>query len=211
MSRPDRIGASHRRPATQAAEDAGAQANRKLTASTGAVLLLGFAIEGCTLLALHRLLVVHFLVGLLLIGPALLKVASTGYRFARYYTRAPGYVRRGPPPPVLRVLGPLVIATSAAVLGTGVALALAGPGQGDWLLLHKLSFIAWFAVMTVHVLNYAPRLPRILAAREDRSGDRVTMLFSGPARWLTLAAALVAGVAVAVVTMRFSGAWGISP
>jgi signal transduction histidine kinase len=47
---------------------------------------------------------------------------------------------------------------------TGV-LAVARPGSGRWLFLHKASFILWFGVMTIHVLNYASRLPRTLAAR----------------------------------------------
>ena len=53
---------------------------------TGALLLVGFAVEGVTILELPRLLFLHFLIGLLLIGPVLLKIGSTGYRFVRYYT-----------------------------------------------------------------------------------------------------------------------------
>lgn len=194
----------------QPAGEAGVRANQKMTALTGAVLLVGFAIEGCTLLSLRSLLAVHFLVGLLLVGPVLLKVASTGYRFMRYYTGAQAYVRRGPPAPVLRVLGPLVIATTAAVLGTGIALGIAGPGHSWWLFLHRLSFIAWFGVMTIHVLNYAPRLPGILRAPRARSPEPHVLLFSGPARWLALAGALAVGIAVAAVTMHYSSGWGVS-
>ena len=36
--------------------------------------------------------------GVLLIGPVALKLASTGYRFVRYYTSEPRYRRKGPPP-----------------------------------------------------------------------------------------------------------------
>jgi hypothetical protein len=72
--------------------------------------------------------------GVLLIGPVLLKIASTGYRFVRYYTGSEGYVRKGPPAPIPRVLGPVVILTSLAVLGTGVARwhwPAAQPGHGS--------------------------------------------------------------------------------
>jgi hypothetical protein len=73
--------------------------NERLTALTGIVLLIGFAIEGMTILALHRLLTLHFFLGMLLIGPVLLKIGSTGYRFVRYYASAAPYVRKGPPAP----------------------------------------------------------------------------------------------------------------
>ena len=67
---------------------------------------------------------------MLLIGPVVLKVCSTGYRFVRYYTGAAAYRRKGPPAPLLRLLGPVVLLTSVAVIGTGVMLALTGPGGG---------------------------------------------------------------------------------
>src|SRR5271166_6667426 len=117
-----RLAPQHRRPVPAA----GADGNEKLTAMTGALLLVGFAVEGFTIASIHRLLFLHFLVGLLLIGPVLLKIGSTMYRFVRYYTGSAPYVRKGPPSPVLRVLGPLVVLTSVAVLGTGVMLAGAG-------------------------------------------------------------------------------------
>ena len=109
---------------------------------------------------------------------------------------------------MLRVLGPLVILTSLAVLGTGIVLGVVGPGNGQWLFLHKASFILWFGVMTIHVLNYAPRLPRILAAR---SGDRgAGGLPGGGLRWLGLAVSLAVGIAVAAIAMQLSAKWGIS-
>jgi len=82
----------------------GAAGNEKLTAMTGAILLVGFAVEGFTILGVHRMLFLHFFVGMLLIGPALLKIGSTVYRFVRYYAGSVSYVRKGPPSPVLRSL-----------------------------------------------------------------------------------------------------------
>ncbi len=52
---------------------------------------------------------------MLLAGQVLLKIGSTGYRFARYYTGAVPYVRKGPPAPLLRLLGPVVVLTSCGV------------------------------------------------------------------------------------------------
>lgn len=206
MAKPDtaRLAPQHRRPVPAP----GVEGNEKLTAMTGALLLVGFAVEGLTIVEIHRLLFWHFLLGLVLIGPVLLKIASTVYRFVRYYSHSAPYVSKGPPSPVLRVLGPLVILTSVAVLGTGVMLAVAGRG-GQWMFLHKASFVLWFGVMTVHVLNYAPRLPRLLGARTEYGGRAVTVP-GGAARWLLLAASLAVGVGVAAVTMHLSASWGVS-
>lgn len=207
MRQPDtaRIVPQHRRDTSAD----GVEGNAKLTALTGAVLLLGFAVEGFTILQIHRLLWVHFLLGFLLVGPVLLKVASTLYRFAKYYTGSPAYVRKGPPAPILRVLGPLVVLTSVAVIGTGVILAVAGRGSGPWLFLHKASFVLWFGVMTIHVLNYAPRLPGMLFARSGH-GDGTGRVAGGSVRWLAVVFALAVGVGVAAVCMQMSTKWSIS-
>jgi hypothetical protein len=181
----------------------GVAGNERLTALTGTVLLVGFALEGLTLLALGRLLTLHMFLGVLLIGPVLLKIGSTGYRFVRYYTGSEGYVRKGPPAPIPRVLGPVVVLTSLAVLGTGVALALAGRETGPWLFLHKASFVLWFGAMTLHVLTYAWRLPRILlsthqaAARPARNGSRL----------LLVGVSLGGGLVVALLAMRLATGW----
>jgi len=67
----------------------GTDGNERLTATTAVVLIVLLAVEGATLLALRLLLPVHVFVGMLLIPPIALKMASTGYRFMRYYRRAP--------------------------------------------------------------------------------------------------------------------------
>lgn len=199
-----RLAAQHRRPVSTT----GVEGNEKLTAMTGAVLLVGFAVEGFTILSIHKLLFLHFLVGLLLIGPVLLKIASTTYRFGRYYAGSLPYIRKGPPSPMLRVLGPLVILTSVAVIGTGTVLAVVGR-NATWLFLHKASFVLWFGVMTVHVLTYAPRLRRMLTSRSG--ADAAGMAVPGrAARWLLLAASLAVGVGVAAITMHISSYWGFS-
>ena len=152
------------RPAVPRDNTGGAEGNERLTAVTGAVLLVLFAAEGLTILSIHQLITVHFFVGMLLIGPVALKIATVAYRFARYYTGAPEYRRKGPPAPLLRLLGPFVLITSVGVIGTGVALAFAGSAAGPWLFLHKAFFVLWFGVMTIHVLAYAWRLPRLIGS-----------------------------------------------
>jgi hypothetical protein len=63
----------------------GTDGNRRLTATTALVLLVLLAAEGATLLALRPLLSLHVFLGMLLIPPVALKLASIGYRFGRYY------------------------------------------------------------------------------------------------------------------------------
>jgi hypothetical protein len=134
--------------------DAGVEGNGRLTSVTGLVLLVMLAVEGYTILDVRGLITLHIVLGIMLVGPVLLKVASTLYRFARYYGRRPAYVRRGPPHIVLRVLGPLVTISSLAVLGTGLGLIWVHGDGGLLLTAHKASFIVWVAVMTIHVLGH---------------------------------------------------------
>ncbi|MGI8420751.1 MAG: hypothetical protein ACR2MU_00560 [Gaiellaceae bacterium] len=185
--------------------EAGAEGNARLTATTGAVLLVLLAVEGVTILFLGPLLPEHIFVGMLLIPPVLLKLASTGWRFVRYYAGSRAYVAKGPPHSFMRMLAPLVVAATASVFVTGVALLLLGPqsGRGLVLGLHKVSFIVWIAVTGVHVLVYAVRLPRLIAAdswRGERGGGSLL-------RRSAIAATLVAGVTLAAATYPLAGPW----
>jgi hypothetical protein len=182
----------------------GAAGNERLTALTGLVLLIGFAIEGVTILRIGRLLTLHVFLGLLLIGPVVLKIGSTGYRIARYYLHAEPYVRRGPPAWPLRLLGPFVIATSLAVLGTGVVLVAVGAGNGPWLFLHKASFILWLGGMALHVLAHIARVPRILLGPDGRGSIRLP---GGVTRWLLVAASLACGLIIALLAVHLVGPW----
>src|SRR5207245_97846 len=85
--------------------------NERTTGLAGAVLLLLILVELVTVPILRALLAVHVFVGLLLAGPLAVKLASTGYRFVRYYRGSPAFVR-GPPRPALRVLAPLLVLTT---------------------------------------------------------------------------------------------------
>ena len=72
------------RPSAEPERSGAAEGNERLTAMTGAVLLLLLAAEGFTILSIGRLLTLHFFLGMLLIGPVLLKIGSVCYRFVRY-------------------------------------------------------------------------------------------------------------------------------
>src|SRR5881397_3269816 len=65
----------------------GSAANEQLTAIVATLLLVMLALDGATLLRLTSLLAMHAFVGMLLIPVVCLKLASTGWRMARYYLR----------------------------------------------------------------------------------------------------------------------------
>ena len=122
----------------------GSEGNRRLTGATAAVLLVLLAAEGVTLLAIRPLVSAHVFIGMMLLPPVALKLAATGYRFARYYTANKAYRADGPPHPALRLLGPVVVLSTAALFATGVALVVRGPQGGAVLGFHKASFVVWF-------------------------------------------------------------------
>ena len=176
----------------------GAAGNARLTALAGALLLVLLAVEGATIPFLGALLSVHIFVGMLLLGPVALKLASIGYRFARYYAGGREYVELGPPAPLMRVLvAPVLVLTTLTLFGSGVAL-LVSPHRGAALGLHKASFVVWFGACAIHVFGYGLRTVRRLAAAAP-AGDAL--------RLGLVVAALVAGVAVAVETYPLAAPW----
>lgn len=142
--------------------DSGVESNSRLTATLGLVLLLVLAAEGVTLLGVGSHLRVHVFIGMLAIPPVLLKIGSTTWRFARYYTGSPAYKRKGPPPIALRVLGPAVVVLTVVLLASGVGLVLAPHALGGRLgFTHRASFVLWFAAMTIHVLGHIAEVGRV--------------------------------------------------
>ena len=178
--------------------------NARITGGAAAMLLVLLALEGATIPFIGPLLGPHIFIGILLIPPVLLKLASTGYRFARYYARSPAYRGKGPPSPPMRLLAPGVVVTSLALFGTGVALLIDGPGSDGLLFLHRASFVAWFALMTLHVLGHALELPRLALPDWRRHGGREAVLAGAGLRIAVLLAAVLAGLALAVATVSLA-------
>lgn len=195
--------------------DAGAEGNERLTAITGTLLLVLFAAEGVTILSLSSLLYWHYFLGFALVGPACVKIGATVYRFARYYTGSPAYVRKGPPMILLRVLGPFVVLTSCAVLGTGIVLGFARTTRVaglPMLLLHKGFFILWAGAMTIHVLAYVWRLPALVTAdfrtaHGRRAHAAATAVGGRALRWSLTVAGVGAGLVLALAFAHLSATW----
>lgn len=185
----------------------GPEGNERLTASTAVALLILLAAEGVTILFIGTLLAPHVFIGMLLIEPVALKLASTGYRFLRYYAGSRPYRRKGPPATPLRLLAPVVVLSTVAVFATGVALLVIGRGAGIVMTLHKASFIVWVAVTAIHVLAYVWRVPRLAAADWHSMGSAAPDVGGSLGRVLTLAGALVGGVVLAIATLPLAKPW----
>jgi hypothetical protein len=194
------IGREHRQDAVEPGTG-GPAGNARLTAWTGLVLLVLSLAELVTLLDVRGYLSWHVVLGTLLIPPAVLKTATTGWRIVRYYTGNRSYKEAGPPPMLLRVLGPLVVVSTLAVLGTGVALVLLGQDRSrttivsaagqrlDMLSLHQASFAVWAVATGLHVLGrLVPSLQLTLVR------GRAAVAVPGP-MWRGLALVLAAAVA----------------
>lgn len=186
----------------------GTAGNEQLTAATAVVLLVLLAALGVTILRIGAMLNAHMFLGLLLIGPVVLKMASTGYRFVRYYTANPPYRLKGPPPAAMRLMAPIVVISTVVVFASGVALLLVGPASSGILRpLHKASFIIWLAVTALHVLGHLGELPAAL--RSERRAERP---WEGQgsgrgARAVSLAGALVGGLVLALLAESQFGVW----
>jgi hypothetical protein len=183
-------------------EGAGVEGNSRLTSVVGVVLLGMLAVEGYTILDVHGMITVHIFLGIMLVGPILLKTATTMYRFVRYYQGKTAYVRKGPPHIVLRVLGPVVILSSVAVLGTGIGLLAVRSHDGGWLLTaHQASFIVWVAAMTIHVLGHI-KDAAVTSFHELRRRSR-----HRPRRFLAVVVALALGIGGATVLLPHASRW----
>jgi hypothetical protein len=192
----------------ESSEDtAGVTGNSRLTSATGLVLLVLLAIEGVTVLSVRQLITVHVFVGIMLLGPVLLKSASTVYRFARYYSGSPAYQKKGPPPPLLRILGPFVILSSLALLGTGIALVVVGTAGSGWLLVaHQTCFWVWAALMAVHLIAHFWEAV-VTAWTEVRAALSGKAARQRRWRYIVIAVALVAGVGAATALLPTAAPW----
>jgi hypothetical protein len=180
------------------------ESNARLTAATGAILVALLALEGATIVAIHRLLTLHEFVGIVVIPPVLLKLATTGYRFLRYYRRDPAFRRKGPPPVILRLLGPFVVVLTITVIGSGVALLFAhGTWRGEALFVHKASFVLWFGAMTIHVLGHLVETAR-LAPRDWYGHSRHDVARASRRQWAVVSSVII-GIALAAALVPYLG------
>lgn len=183
----------------------GVAGNARITGTFGAAIFVLLFVEGVTVLRVRELISLHVFVGMLLVPFVIVKMASTGYRFTRYYRGQAAYAAKGPPPLLLRLLGPVVVVTTVVLFATGIAAVLRGRST-RWLVeAHKASFILWFGAMTVHVLGHALETPA-LAIADVRRGVR-ERASGATTRILLVFVALATGLALALVSIGWAHHW----
>src|SRR5581483_8430455 len=134
----------------------------RLTAAIGLLIIAPVLVEiASVLLGVHTFMSLHVFVGLALIPAVLLKLASTGWRFARYYTRSHAYVELGPPQIAMRLLAPLFVVATVILFGSGVAMGLLhGHALQIARDLHGPASVGWLVLLGLHVLVYLSRAVR---------------------------------------------------
>jgi uncharacterized membrane protein len=178
--------------------------NERITGSLGAALFALLFVEGLTILGVSGHMSWHVFVGVLIVPFAAAKLGSTTYRFVRYYTGNPAYVRKGPPPLLLRLLGPFVSLLTVGVLATGVA-AVLDRQSGALSFLHKAVFVLWFGAMTLHVLGHVLETPALAFADWRRTRRRAVR--GAPARLALLGVVAVVALPLAFASLQWAHHW----
>lgn len=108
---------------------------------------------------------VHFFVGFALLPLVGLKLASTGWRFSRYYLRSDAYHRAGPPSWTARLIAPLLIVSGISVLASGVEMWSFQNQLGwPWTAIHNVAAFTFVTVLVIHVVLHVRQAHREAAA-----------------------------------------------
>jgi membrane-associated phospholipid phosphatase len=187
------------------AADPGVEGNRRLTALAGALLvpvLLAVILSGLLFGSSPAL---HFFAGFVAIPLTVLKLGSTGWRFAGYYLhRSQRYRAAGPPAIAPRVLAPLLVVSALVAFATGVALFAEGTTHGTLATLHTDSAVVFIVVVLAHVAIHA-RTAWVESASEVGGTPAVR---GWGTRRATLIAVTVAAVALAA-GLTFAYPWNV--
>ncbi|HLX33859.1 MAG TPA: hypothetical protein VKR30_01305 [Candidatus Limnocylindrales bacterium] len=185
--------------------DIGPLGNARLTGLAGVTLFVLLSIEIASVLALRTFMTVHVFVGVVLAGPLVVKLASTGYRFACYYLRSPAYVRRGPPVLGLRVLAPFLVLATGLLIASGFGLVLTGPDRpGPPIVVHNLTAALWLSMIGIHAVAYLRPAAGLAAA--DLT-PRAAAVSGRDLRLVGNAIAIGLGVIAAVILLPAAVPW----
>jgi hypothetical protein len=187
-------------------DDPAVARNRRLTASTGLIvyaLLVGIA---ATLFNIRDLLTAHYVVGLLLLPPVILKMGSTGYRFVRYYAGSGAFRLAGAPPVLLRfVVAPVLVASTLVVFATGVELWLFGLRFGSgWIEAHTISAVLMVLATAAHVLAHLRRSADLALS------DLSTLRSEATSKRSLILASVVAGSVLAIASLLYASPFTVN-
>lgn len=198
----------------------GPAGNARLTSWAGLLLLVLTAAELVTLLDVTGLIGWHVGVGILLTALVGVKIVSVCWRILRYYSRSEPYRRAGPPPLLLRILGPLVIGSTLGVLGSGIALIIIGPEAARRPIitlagqtisptdLHQALFVVFAVCTGLHVLARFVPAVCLAAGNRGRGGGGGEAPVAGQAARITvLIAATLAGVIALILVLPSVHGW----
>ncbi len=180
--------------------------NERLTAIVGIALLILTVVEFATIpLGVHRFMSLHVFVGFVLIPPIVLKLASTGWRFARYYRGTSAYVAQGPPRLPMRLLAPFLVAATIILFASGVAMGvLHGQPLNVARRLHGPTSVIWLVLVGVHVLVYLQRA--LTSSAKDATAFR-RALRGARVRAYLLATAILSGLVLGIATVPVQHHW----
>src|SRR5262249_1536712 len=149
---PRPFGARH--AAVEDSAASGVEGNARLTGLNGVLLVVLLAVEGATILRIRQLISVHVYVGVLLVGPVLLKCASTSTGSSGTTPVREPTGRRGRPADAAGTRSPRHPDHVRSVRHRRRPARGAARPCRLLLTAHKASFVVWFAVMTVHVRGH---------------------------------------------------------
>lgn len=180
--------------------------NERLTAMAALVLFVLILVELLVTAKLHTLLSVHIFVGVLMSGPLVVKMFSTGYRFVRYYTGSSVFVEKGPPHWLLRLAAPFLVFLTMLVFVSGFALVILGPKRmGIFFDVHAASVALWIPLVAVHVYAYLRKVPRNVAG--DLANQPAAHVPGRNGRLTLNVLSLVVGLVAAIMMIPVSTPW----
>lgn len=203
------VGTMDHSPARRRAA-ASVEGNARMTVNVAVVLFVLFVIQLATVvISVKTHVTLHVVVGLLLVPPLLVKIATVSWRFIRYYRHDESYLKKGPPTPLLRFLGPFLLLMTLVLFVSGFVLLLApnafGGPHGIMFHIHDVSFYLWLLLVVIHLAGHASDIRKIAFrdwSRRTRAAVPGSML-----RQSVVLASLGVGLALALGLVGQVGAF----
>lgn len=151
---------------------------------------------------------VHFFVGFMLMPLIALKLASTGYRFLRYYSGNPDYHDAGPPRAVPRLIAPALIASAIILVASGVEMwSYQNQFRLPWTAIHNVAAFTFVSVVTLHIVLHVREAHRHAAADLAGIPPPASMQTGPPPGAMTRRALLGGGVVFGAALGMGASSW----